>query len=139
MEPLLVNVFGVFVGVFVVAFFILGIVFGVFVVAFFIGFIGSFLCAMDSRGWSSSWWIGTQIAADDLVEDLYRKPRNAFRRWRCKRAWQYLIKHDSVFRSREAGFELVRRRKAFYDKGGDPMSAECPDIWKVLKDWGFPE
>lgn len=99
--------------------------------------LGYFIYIMNSRGWLSNWEIGIQIAADEFVEDFYRKPRNAFWQWRCKRAWQYLIKHDSVFRSREAGFEVVRRRDAFYAAGGDPASPKCPEREDVLKDWGF--
>lgn len=118
---------------------VFGIIFVVVIVLVVAHFLGNLLYIMDERGLTSSWWIGAQVALDDIIEIYYRKPRNAFWRWRCKRAWQYLLKHDSAFRHREAGFELVRRRKAFYDKGGDPMSPECPDIWKILKDWGFSE
>ena len=105
----------------------------------FAHFLANLFTAMDNRGWSSNWWIGAQIAIDDLAEDYYRKPCNAFRRWRCKRARKYLLKHDSAFRHQEASVELIRQRKAFYDRGGSPESPMCPDIGGVLKDWGFSE
>lgn len=74
-----------------------------------------------------------------VVVVVVLKHRDAFRRWRCKHAQQYLLKHDSTFRHQEASLELVRRRKAFYDKGGSPTSPQCPDIQEVLRDWGFSE
>lgn len=101
-------------------------------------FLGNLLLVMDSRGWSSNWLIGIQLATDKIVDGFYREPRDYFWRWRCKRAWRYLLKHDSEFRHQEASIELMRRRRVFYAKGGSPTSPECPDIFDILEEWGFP-
>src|SRR3989344_1953320 len=84
----------------------------------FAHFLANLFTAMDNRGWSSNWWIGAQIAIDDLAEDYYRKPCNAFRRWRCKRARKYLLKHDSAFRHQEASVELIRQEKPSTTEAG---------------------
>ncbi len=59
-----------------------------------------------------------------LVHSIYT---DYFRQWRCKRARQYLLKHDLAFRHREASLELISRRNAFHAAGGDPASPECPN------------
>jgi len=35
----------------------------------FAHFLANLFTAMDNRGWLSNWWIGAQIATDDLAGD----------------------------------------------------------------------
>ncbi len=48
-----------------------------------------------------------------------------------------LMRLDTRFVMQNLSMELSIRRDKFYAAGGDPMSPECPDIFGVLKDWGF--
>ena len=87
------------------------------------------------RSWSFR--VRFRYAIVSLFDALYCTPRRRWIEWRCKRARKYLIAHDFDFRTQAAGNELVRRRQEFYNSGGKPDSAECPDIHDVLQDWGY--
>lgn len=65
---------------------------------------------------------------------LWRDRRDilwTWRRWRCRRARAYLLKHDADYRFDANLDELVRRRDRFYAEGGRPNDPNCPDLWDV--------
>lgn len=70
-----------------------------------------------------------------LVDSLYRallvRPVMAWQAWRCERCKQYLLRHDSGYRSSFIDNEIVTGRIEHYNSGGSPADPSLPDRWSV--------
>jgi hypothetical protein len=72
-----------------------------------------------------------------MTVGVYRRNLYKWREWRCKRAKQYLLKHDTDYQHQEASLELVRRRHNFYAAGGSPMDPKCPTFFDIMEERGL--
>lgn len=51
-----------------------------------------------------------------------------FQAWRCRRAKQYLLRHDPDYRRQYAGREIVRRRSVLYSEGVSALDSSVPEL-----------
>jgi hypothetical protein len=54
-----------------------------------------------------------------------------FQGWRCRRAKEYLLRHDRSYRNDYVGQEIVQRRNALYARGVSPLDPLIPDRWTI--------
>lgn len=74
--------------------------------------------------------IGYQGSRERLLAKVWRvlivRPVLFWQEWRCEQARNYLLTHDSDYRSSYIGHEIVKRRNSLYGAGVPPDSPEIP-------------